>query len=722
MFNLWYNYKVVGEKMSIDLSYLNEQQKEAVIMTEGPVMAMAGAGSGKTSVLTKRIAFLVYEKRVNPHNILAITFTNKAANEMKDRIYKELNIPTRMMWVSTFHSMCARILRDYIEVLGYSRSFQIIDDDDQLQQIKSIIKRLNYDTKMFPPKTVKAYIQKLKQDYSFESEIEEPLREVVLKVYDIYQSELKRNNLVDYDGLITLTIELLKNHKEVRDYYHTLFKYVLVDEFQDTNNIQYQLIKLLVNSDHNLFIVGDEDQSIYAFRGANIENIRKFQRDFPDFHLVLLEDNYRSTQTILNAANELISNNTSRIKKELRSTKGVGEEIVRYKAMTARDEVEYVLNEALRLRMHGYSFNDMVIMYRAHALSRLFEDVLLMKGIPYRIHGNLSFFKRKEIKDMTAFLRLIINHNDDYSFERAITNPKRGLGAVTIGKLSVFARERNLSLFEAIDYCSELFSKGPCSKFIAFRDMVKHFRELLESTDLPDMIDVILQETGYLEMLRKDEKGDIRLENILEIKTLLTGASNDYSELPKEEQLMFLLEDMALKAEESNEDIEDGITLMTLHNAKGLEYKVVFIVALEMGIFPSFMSMHSIKDIEEERRLMYVGVTRAEERLYLTNASVRMLYGQTNASSDSIFLDELPKQSIESKGMLEKKDTGFKKTVTKKVNNYKENDIRTGDKVQHKSFGKGVVVSVDGDFCKVAFGAEFGVKQLLKNHKALKKL
>jgi DNA helicase-2/ATP-dependent DNA helicase PcrA len=391
------------------LEKLNLKQREAVLKTEGPVIAIAGAGSGKTSVLTTRIAYLIFEKNVHYENILAITFTNKAANEMKHRVHEATGINTSQMWISTFHSMCAKILREHIEFLGYKRNFQIIDDDDVNQLIKSILKKSGYDIKVYNPKIVKGYVLKLKFDISLLSDIEEPFKSVVKIVFKKYQNNLLRNNLVDFEDLLVLTIKLLETNDELRKYYTKKFQYILVDEFQDTNNVQYRLISLLVGENKNLFIVGDEDQSIYAFRGANIENINKFKREYPDYHLVLLEENYRSSNTILSAANQIIKNNSKRVPKTLFSNLGDGAKIVHFKGVTARDEVEFVALKIMKLARQGYKYNDFAILYRANSTSRVFEEVFMQKQIPYRIYGNTSFFKRREIKDFTAYLRLIVN-------------------------------------------------------------------------------------------------------------------------------------------------------------------------------------------------------------------------------------------------------------------------------------------------------------------------
>jgi len=715
------------------LKNLNEKQKEAVLKTEGPVIAIAGAGSGKTSVLTRRIAYLIFEKNIHFKNILAITFTNKAAKEMKDRVYEITGIPTMGMWISTFHAMSSKILREHIELLGYKRTFQIIDDDDTVQLVKSIMKKKNIDIKMFKPKIVKYHVIKMKYDDDYINDIEAPLNKVVSSVFKVYQKNLEENNLVDFEGLLILTIKLLKEQEDIRNYYQQLFKYILVDEFQDTNNVQYELIKLLVGENKNLFIVGDEDQSIYAFRGANIENINKFKREYPDYHLVLLEQNYRSTNTILTAANQIIKHNSVRVEKNLFSKKGKGDLITQFKGITSRDEVEFVAMSIIKMMRGSYKYNDFAILYRANSTSRAFEDVFLQKKIPYRVVGNTSFFKRKEIKDFVAYLRLILNMNDAFSFMRVIGAPKRGIGQATIDKLLTYAAEYNLNLNEAIDRANDILGKSAVVKLQNFKEMILDFRTKLNEMSFSSLVDYILSTSGYLDMLKKDEKGEVRYENLLEFKTMLSENQKLYVDLAKEEILLFLLEDISLKSEEGKNDVEDAVTFMTLHAAKGLEFRVVFIVTLENGMFPLTRSMFNKKEFEEERRLMYVGVTRAKDKLFLTNANTRQTYGETKQNPDSVFIKEIGEDLIEVKGYNEiinkpvsesqflhrKKVNAVRK---QSLNSYNKNELNKGEKVTHDKFGEGIDVSVAGDNCIIAFSHPHGIKKLLKDHPAIHKL
>ncbi len=713
---------------------LNDAQKKAVTTTEGPVMAIAGAGSGKTNVLTRRIAYLINHIGVPKDQILAITFTNKAANEMKSRIASLLNERTGMMWISTFHSMCSRILRQHIEFLGYKKHFQIIDDDDTSQLIKSIQKEFRIDPKMIDPRKLKNHVMKLKSEQASLSDYKEPLSDYLSKVYPEYQRRLKNNNLVDFEDLLMLTIRLLKENDDLRKHYQQLFQYVLVDEFQDTNNAQYELIRLLGGAHGNVFIVGDEDQSIYAFRGANIENIRRFRRDFDNPKVILLEENYRSTNTILSAANDVIKANKDRIEKTLFSSKGDGDKVVAYKGYDQRDEVHFVAETIQDLVHEGYRYEDMAVLYRTNSLSRLFEEAFMQKRVPYKIVGNTSFFKRKEIKDMVAYLRLIVNPLDDYSFERVVNEPRRGIGAKTMERLNAFAKEYNLSYYEAVNDSMNPLGTRPLKKLKGFTGLIDRMIATLKSADFNTLIDDILNESGYKEALEQDDKGDVRFENILELKTMFKESENTYQSEDKLTVLTFVLEDIALKSQEDDEVDDNSVTLMTLHSAKGLEFKVVFIVACEQGMFPLHRSLSDPKEIEEERRLMYVGITRAEEKLYITNAKSRQHYGEIVANPDSMFLTQIDPSKIRFEGLAkvsqentQRYQSDYRQTKTfrakkESLESRHANDIDKGDKVMHKAFGSGVVISVTGNQCKIAFSKEHGIKTLVKDHPAIKKV
>lgn len=709
---------------------LNEPQKEAVLTTRGPVMAIAGAGSGKTRVLTRRIAHLIYNERVPHENILAITFTNKAANEMKHRIERLLGIRTQSMWISTFHSMCARILRDHIERLGYDKRFQIIDDDDSVALVKTLLRRANIDVKMVNPKALKNHIMNLKSDIAALDDYPEPLKTYLETIYPSYQKYLFDNQLVDFEDLLVLTIDLLEKHEEVRKHYHAQFDYVLIDEFQDTNNVQYHLIQLLVNARRNVFIVGDEDQSIYAFRGANIENIRKFMQAYPEAKKILLEQNYRSTDTILKAANQVIAHNRSRIPKALFSTQGEGHPVVYFKGYSYRDESEYVAETIRKLIREGYRYNDIAILYRANATSRTYEETLVQKHIPYRIIGNTSYFRRKEVKDMVAYLRLMVNPHDDHAYARVINEPRRGIGAKSFETLNHFAQRETISLYEAVSDVDNPLSTRPKNAFIAFNKMIEDLRTHEMDASLSDLIDAILKTTGYQEALTLDDKGDVRLENILELKTLIEETARKIGpNLSPLDLLVVVLEDIALQSREDIDHEADAVTLMTLHAAKGLEFRAVFIVALEQGLFPLQRALEDVKEVEEERRLMYVGMTRAKERLYLTNAKERLMYGNTMYNADSAFIGEIEARLLHREGLSQATSRPNKKLIqplrsrTFKPNQPEQvNDLDKGDTVQHTAFGEGVVIRVDGKSCIIAFRHPHGIKTLMKDHPAIQKI
>ncbi len=715
------------------LKNLNQAQKEAVLSIEGPVMAIAGAGSGKTRVLTRRIAHLIDNVGVPKDNILAITFTNKAADEMKTRIASLLSMSTFGMWISTFHSMCARMLREHIEHLGYTRNFQIVDDDDVTQLIKIVMRNLNIDTKTITPNKLKPHVLNLKADPEAVESYEEPLATYLRKVFPLYQKKLKENNWVDFEDLLILTIRLLREQPQIRKHYQKLFQYILVDEFQDTNNLQYDLIRLLSDEKGNVFIVGDEDQSIYAFRGANIDNIRKFKKDYKNVKTVLLEKNYRSTNTILKAANQVIRENKNRIEKTLFSTRGDGEKIHFYKGFNARDEVEYVADTIEKLHRQGYAYEDMAVLYRANSTSRMFEEGFMHKRLPYKVIGNTSFFKRKEIKDIVAYLRLIVNPDDDYSFLRIVNEPRRGIGATTVERLAKHSQSKGLSHYAAIAVEDLPLKTAPIRKLKAFQNIIESLRKQLKNMDFSVFLDELLNLSGYKKSLENDERGDVRYENILELKTMLKETENTYVTTDKETLLTYVLEDIALKSQEDEENDSDAVSLMTLHAAKGLEFPIVFIAALEQGMFPLYRSMESQSDLEEERRLMYVGLTRAQERLFLTNAKQRQLYGELVANPDSQFVKAIDTSLMKLEGLNREqadnevrytRDYNRSKRIRARresLKQYVENDLNKGDKVVHKTFGEGVVVSVARDQCVIAFSKEHGLKTLMKNHPAIVK-
>lgn len=690
------------------LENLNQQQLEAVTTTEGPVMVMAGAGSGKTRVLTERIAYII-SQGISPYQILAVTFTNKAANEMKNRINEIIDVDTKYMWISTFHSFCARVLRLEIDLLPpFNRNFTIIDEEDSLKIIKNICKEcLIEDIK---PKKIQSLISKSKNfpNYTINDQF---IRSIFNKANNNYNKYLEDNNLLDFDDLMLKTLELLKNNPKVLEKYQDKFQYILVDEFQDTNELQYKLMFMLSARYHNIFVVGDDFQSIYSFRGAKIENIDKFRNDFKEHRLILLEENYRSTTPILNLANEVIKNNPNQIKKVMFTQKKDGKLPFYYQAASGKAEAMYVCDKIKKYHISGDSYSDFAILYRNNAISRLFEDCLIKYQIPYRIYGGLSFFSRKEIKDMIAYLRVIIYPEDDFSFIRIINEPKRKIGAVLLEKLTTYANSINSSLFEAIPTFE---GSGVGFKALkSFHKMIEDIKAQLNNIPLIKLIDIIIEESGYKNMLSLEDPEHERLENIYELKTVLKEADNNADE-DNFVKLSSLLNDLALRTDNENNADEDCVILSTFHQAKGLEFKNVFMVAMEEGIFPSCYHNEDELDIEEERRICYVGITRAKERLYITNALSRMLYGYTDFSKPSRFIKEMGSKYLRNISDYKSRSTKKEKVKLKKDDSSEE--YKLGEKIEHNTFGVGVIVGIEDVFIRVAFPVPIGIKPLVKNH------
>ena len=614
------------------LKDLNDAQKEAVLQTEGPVMVMAGAGSGKTRVLTRRIAYIIEQMGVSPYSVLAVTFTNKAALEMKERIANLLGIDTKFMWVSTFHSFCARVLRAEAAHLGltYTSNFQILDDEDSLKIVKKIFKKLDIGDDI-KPQTIRTDISKSKNLADFN--IEDPYRlKIFNKVKTEYDKYLCENNAFDFDDLLIKTVELFKNNADILNKYQDKFNYILVDEFQDTNKIQFDLIYLLAMNNQNIFVVGDEDQSIYSFRGALVSNIAKFKNVFPLTKLILLEENYRSTKAILDLANKVIKNNNARIGKVL-FTKQIDSVRPYYQMFDDnKEEADFVLNKILELREKGYEYKDFAIMYRANYISRNFEDVLIKAKIPYVIYGGFSFFSRKEVKDVVAYLRLILNNDDNLSFLRIVNEPKRKIGGTTLEKLDKLASLNKISLFKAID----LIANNNLTKF---KEMILDLKTKVDEISICDFYDLVLEKTMYLDYLKANDEED-RIENVNEFKSVLDEAKDTY-EGNNSNILANLLLDLSLRTNtDDKSDNDEVVKLMSFHQAKGLEFKVVFMVAMEEGIFPSGNTF-SPSDLEEERRICYVGITRAEDRLYLTSCKNRLMYGHYESNPPSRFIREM---------------------------------------------------------------------------------
>ncbi len=703
------------------INKLNDRQKDAVVTTEGPVMVMAGAGSGKTRVLTARIAYLINELGIPPYNILAVTFTNKAAREMKERIVKNVDANINMMWVSTFHSICARLLRlEATNLKDYDRNFNIVDEEDAIKYVKDAIKELGLNKDAFKPKSVKSVISEYKNGM-----IDTIKDNDVRNIYNVYSRLLKEDNLLDFDDLLIVTVNLFKTNPEVLKKYQNKFQYIMIDEFQDTNTIQYELVKLLGLAHQNIFIVGDQDQSIYSFRGAKVENINKFSRDFIGTKVILLEENYRSTQKILDIANKVINNNKDRYKKNLFTNASPGDKPSYYVADNSYDEAMFIMEKIKELK--NYDYKDFAIMYRANAISRNFEDVFLKNDIPYAIYGGIGFYQRKEIKDVIAYLKLILNNDDDFSFKRVVNEPKRKIGDALIGKLIDAATDNKVSLFKAIDFID---ARGQgYNNLLDFKFTIIELKEKIldENVDINKIVSIIIEKTGYYNMLKEEgDEGADRLENIKELNSMFREF-DDYDGT-REDKLNSLLLDFALKTDtDKRSENEDCVKLMTFHQAKGLEYPVVFMVAMEQGIFPS-QNCFTEKELEEERRICYVGITRAKEKLFITSCRQRQIYGMTEWQYPSIYIREIGEDNLNIIGKTYKKSyvstgpiikpTASIPTKTEQV----KVSYSLGDKINHKAFGDGTVVAVSGESITVAFGEAFGIKKLLASHPSIRKI
>ena len=742
------------------LQGMNDKQAEAVLTTEGPLLVMAGAGSGKTRVLTHRVAYLIEEQGVNPWNILAITFTNKAAREMQERVGKLLGESARDIWVSTFHALCVRILRRDIDKLGYNRAFTIADTSEQRTLMKRICSELNVDTKKYDPRAILSAISNAKNamqtatDYAaLNSHANNPLNQIVAKAYVLYQKELENSQALDFDDLIMKTIELFEKDPETLEYYQNKFHYIHVDEYQDTNDAQYQLVTLLAAKYKNLCVVGDADQSIYGWRGANMNNILNFERDYPEAHTVMLEQNYRSTQTILKAANEVIANNLVRKEKNLWTENGTGDKISYYRAQNEHDESQFVVSKIqAEISEHGYHYNDFAVLYRTNAQSRMIEETFMKSTVPYTMVGGHKFYDRKEIRDILAYLTLIVNPRDAMSFERVVNTPKRGIGPGSVDKLRQFANENGWSLLEAAQNVTlaNAISARIRAKIEDFGRLMADLTKEADYLTITELTDEILTKSGYLQMLKaeNDLQAQTRQENLEEFKSVTQEYDQKHGEDEGDnrQKLMNFLSDLALVSDQDDVDEEaPKVTLMTLHAAKGLEFPVIFLVGMEEGIFPLYRSLSNEKELEEERRLAYVGITRAKRKLYLTNAYSRMLYGRVQRNQPSQFVEEINDDLIkfenaDSSSKAKSMNTPFAKaaaqattfTAQRRAHGLKHSAKqestgtgadkkawKVGDKVQHKKWGQGMVVSVNGSGndmeLDIAFPNE-GVKRLLAQY------
>lgn len=734
------------------LDKLNERQKEAVLATEGPVLVLAGAGSGKTTVLVNRIAYMISEKHIRPWNILAITFTNKAAREMKDRIERLLGDTAKDMWIGTFHSVCVRILRSCIDLLGYSRDFVIYDTADTKAVMKECLRELDIDEKSFPVRNVLSIISNAKNDLmdaaTFENVYKSDYRmSIIAKIYYRYQTKLRKNNAVDFDDIILNTVKILSENPDVLSKYQDKFQYILVDEYQDTNNSQYLLINLLAQANRNLCVVGDDDQSIYKFRGANIGNILNFEDDYSDVQKITLDQNYRSTQNILDAANSVISNNKGRMGKSLWTSNGDGNRVYVYTGTNEYDEARYIARQIKKHFDEQGSFSDCAILYRTNAQSRVIEEMLMRESVPYKVLSGLRFYDRKEIKDIIAYLRVVYNPNDDVSLARIINEPKRKIGNATLEKARNIAREKETSLYDVISHADDYPEfKTAIKKLLSFSEIIQSLIKLKDTVTIEELTGRILNDTGYMPALVMEDttESKTRIENLGEFISVIT-------EFEKNEEtgntLGEFLENISLVSDiDGYDENEDSAVLMTIHSAKGLEFPIVFLSGLEEGLFPGMRSMESDDDIEEERRLCYVAITRAKEQLYITKTISRTIHGKTMPTTASRFFKEIPVEYLEDKTTLQPKvakvmqDLGVRNAAAPKKEVYMTKGFgssvkssgstdyfkfKAGDTVEHRTFGRGEILKATpcGNDCILEIQFEsIGFKRLMAAFAKVKKI
>ena len=734
------------------LDKLNERQKEAVLATEGPVLVLAGAGSGKTTVLVNRIAYMISEKHIRPWNILAITFTNKAAREMKDRIERLLGDTAKDMWIGTFHSVCVRILRSCIDLLGYSRDFVIYDTADTKTVMKECLRELDIDEKSFPVRNVLSIISNAKNDLmdaaTFENVYKSDYRmSIIAKIYYRYQTKLRKNNAVDFDDIILNTVKILSENPDVLSKYQDKFQYILVDEYQDTNNSQYLLINLLAQANRNLCVVGDDDQSIYKFRGANIGNILNFEDDYSDVQKITLDQNYRSTQNILDAANSVISNNKGRMGKSLWTSNGDGNKVFVYTGTNEYDEARYIARQIKKHFDEQGSFSDCAILYRTNAQSRVIEEMLMRESVPYKVLSGLRFYDRKEIKDIIAYLRVVYNPNDDVSLARIINEPKRKIGNATLEKARNIAREKETSLYDVISHADDYHEfKTAIKKLLSFSEIIQSLIKLKDTVTIEELTGRILNDTGYMPALVMEDttESKTRIENLVEFISVIT-------EFEKNEEtgntLGEFLENISLVSDiDGYDENEDSAVLMTIHSAKGLEFPIVFLSGLEEGLFPGMRSMESDDDIEEERRLCYVAITRAKEQLYITKTISRTIHGKTMPTTASRFFKEIPVEYLEDKTTLQPKvakvmqDLGVRNASAPKKEVYMTkgfgssvkssgstdySKFKAGDAVEHRTFGRGEILKATpcGNDCILEIQFEsIGFKRLMAAFAKVKKI
>ena len=741
-------YILRKEKMDY-LDKLNREQREAATYTEGPLLILAGAGSGKTSTMTHRIAYMIREKGISPYNILAVTFTNKAAGEMRERV-EELIGEGISMWILTFHSACLRILRANAEIIGYGRDFTVYDPTDQKTVIRNVCKEFNIDNKRYNPSYFLGIISKCKEQRISPEEYtrangDDIRSKMVSQVYEAYQKTLKKNNAMDFDDLLLNTVKLFEKDEETLLKYRQRFRYIMVDEYQDTNQIQYNFIKMMAEAHNNICVVGDDDQCIYQWRGADIRNILEFEKDFRDAKVIKLEQNYRSTSNILEAAHSVISHNRGRKDKKLWTDKEKGSKLIYHRAEDEKEEAYFVASEINRMKGPGRKYNDFAILYRTNAQSRNFEEALSGRGIPYRVLGGLRYYDRKEIKDMMCYLRLVQNKSDDLALTRIINEPKRGIGGKTIEKMTALAAVRNESLFDTMMDMEVVssFSTKVSFNIEEFTQLINSFSAEKDNMRISDIYDGLLVRSGYLKALEEQNtlEAESRIENLMEFKSVIY----DYEEEDSNISLSEFMERIALLAEVDNHNAdEDAVVLMTMHSAKGLEFPFVFMPGMEDGLFPGWRAFDREEGLEEERRLCYVGITRARERLWLTGAERRTLYGKTDYTRESQFLRELDRRLIEGDGIYEKKEKAagaFTDGITEKMPfkpfdqlkyarqqtkknaaeaSAQDRSFAAGDRISHPKFGEGVVKACDGKIVEVDFGS--GTKKLALGFAPLKKL
>ena len=698
----------------MNLDNLNDKQKEAVLYNDGPLLIIAGAGAGKTKTLTSKIAYIIDEHLATPYNILAITFTNKAAKEMRDRLYLLIGDEARKLQVSTFHSFGLKLLRENYELLGYDRNFVIMDSDDSLTVVKKIIKDLDYDPKVYNPKAIRNKISSCKNELisakAYERYAVSDYEQVIQKVYEKYEKKLQQNNSVDFDDLLILPIKLFREHQDVLEKYQNLYQYVLIDEYQDTNQAQYILTKMISEKNRRITCVGDDSQSIYSFRGANYKNILNFENDYRDAKTILLEQNYRSTGNILDAANQVIKNNRDRKDKNLWTNKGPGEKIKYYRAYNERDEAQYVIRKIKELVNRNVEYKDIAVLYRTNAQSRVVEEEMLKENLPYRVIGSFYFYSRKEIKDLIAYLRLIHNSKDNVSLLRVINTPKRGIGLKTIENLTIKADTEGISIYDAIESGKEL----------EFKKTIEKLKSIAEDLTLTELIDKVLDASGMKKELESEQtlEAEVRLENLEEFKSITKAFEEKEGLISLED---FLLEISLVSDVEEYKDDPNRISLMTVHSVKGLEFDHVFVIGMEEGLFPHMNSLMENVALEEERRLCYVAITRARDDLHLVNARRRTLFGKEQVNPVSRFISEINPDLLETnvKDEIPKKE---EKIDTKEMFREEDVDYKVGDFVYHETFGTGKVVEVTNTLVSVAFKHPHGIKKLMKNHKKLSKI